>query len=71
MGAYTFAGIVALCRAQAGQMQACLHKPPACAVGYLTSLCLQGWNCRTRAGQILAHVREPAMAARRLRQSGR
>jgi hypothetical protein len=37
MGAYAFAGIVALCRAQAGQMQACLHKPPAFAVGYLTA----------------------------------
>ena len=37
MGAYTFAGIVAPCRAQAGQMQACLHKPPAFAVGYLTT----------------------------------
>jgi hypothetical protein len=36
MGAYAFAGIVAPCRAKAGQMQACLHKLPAFAVGYLT-----------------------------------
>jgi len=70
MGAYTFAGIVAPFGTQAGQMQACLHKSPAFAVGYLTSLCLQSWNCRTQASRCIAHLCAPAPAVRRLRQSG-
>jgi hypothetical protein len=38
-GAYAFAAIVALCRTEAGQIQACTDRSaqaPASAVGYLT-----------------------------------